>query len=179
LVSGYSYYSACQPVGNDSVRFPNNPDKHTWRRLGATDWVYFTPDDETQLIVGEGRFANSIESGGHNGGGMDLKNLRLYQFSRNAESIRESYNFNIRREDFFESEGMGNHFFSNALFWTGGAGQGLINGTYIENLSVKAAAIDSVFANRIQAGTIGVSLKIGGDLKIELDGVNNRIIVRE
>jgi len=179
LVSGYSYYSACQPVGNDSVRFPNNPDKHTWRRLGVSDWVYFTPDDETQLIVGEGRFANSIESGGHLGGALDIKNLKVYQFSRNAESIRESYNFNIRREDFFESEGMGNHFFANALFWTGDQGRGLLNGTHIETLSVKNSAIKDLAVEKLQAGTIGVSVKIGGENKIELDAPNNRIIIRD
>jgi len=182
-LSANANYVFAQPVAANST-YPE-----TWRyqrfwsfesplpasSRGNRGWTYFTPNDAEDLVIGEATIAGTLLGSAYS----HFDTIDVYQFARKPSIVRESYNFNIKPEDFYTSSGMGNHFFANADFWTGSAGQGLINGTYIENLSVKAAAIDSVFANRIQAGTIGVSLKIGGDLKIELDGVNNRIIVRE
>lgn len=178
---GEDFYTICQPVGNDDIRFAENTGEFTWRGLdsitGFSNWVYFTPDEDKMYVIGEGRFATDVEEA-YSDGAASLKDLKVYQFARSFATIRESYNFNISREDFI-GDNFGDHFFANADFWTGNTGQGLIDGTYIANLSVKNSAIESLFANKIQAGTIGVGLHIGGDNKILLDGTNNRIIISD
>tara|TARA_R110000822_G_scaffold52235_11_gene135426 strand:+ start:26984 stop:41341 length:14358 start_codon:yes stop_codon:yes gene_type:complete len=175
---GTDYYTICQPVGNDDIRFAENTGEFTWRGLTSTDanWKYFTPNEAVQFVIGEGRFDQ--EENQPYSHASQMKDLKIYQFSRSFETIRESYNFNISREDFI-GDNFGDHFFANVDFWTGNSGQGLINGTYIANLSVKNSAIDNLAANKIQAGTIGVGLHIGGDNKILLDGTNNRIIISD
>ncbi len=178
---GTDFYTICQPVGNDDIRFAENTGEFTWRGLdsitGFSNWVYFTPDEDKMYVIGEGRFATDVEET-YSDGAASLKDLKVYQFARSFATIRESYNFNISREDFI-GDNFGDHFFANVDFWTGNSGQGLINGTYIANLSVKNSAIDNLNANKIQAGTIGVGVHIGGDLKILLDGTNNRIIISD
>jgi hypothetical protein len=46
-------------------------------------------------------------------------------------------------------------------------------------LAVTSAHIANLNANKIQAGTIGVGITIGGDAKVEIDGVTGRIIIRD
>lgn len=178
---GQDFYTICQPVGNDDIRFAENTGEFTWRGLdsitGFSDWVYFTPDEDKMYVIGEGRFATDVEET-YSDGEASLKDLKVYQFARSFATIRESYNFNISREDFI-GDNFGDHFFANVDFWTGDTGNGLIDGTYIANLSVKNSAIESLFAEKIQAGTIGVGVHIGGDNKILLDGTNNRIIISD
>jgi hypothetical protein len=178
---GSSYYAICQPVGNTA----DNPSKHTWRRHNwdnsGTPWLYFTPDEEYHFVVGEGRFANIQEQGSADTiGAAYLKNLKAYQFSRNAETIRESYNFTLTPQDFIDSGGIGSHFFANADFWT----DDKLAGIYIKDASIGSAQILELAADRIQAGQISVRITVGDNPdhtvdKILLDGTNSRIVISD
>jgi len=179
------YYVACQPVGKDEV---NNPANHPWRGLDTRNtsgtppthqrWTYFTPNEETQFVVGEGKFADPNPYGG---GASQIENLKVYQFARSFQTIRESYNFTMTRDDFIGAGGLGNHFFSNPDFWT----TDLLNGTYIENASIRNAAILDLAADKIQAGRIVVRLTAGPEGgsdptdKIIIDGPNSRIVIKD
>ena len=177
-----SFYTICQPVGNDDVRFPDNNGDYTWRRIkhasSTGGWIYFNPNEESEIVVGEGRFGTSAEhsSEGVTSAAAILKDLKVYQFSRSAESIRESYNFNIRREDFQNGE-LGNHFFANADFWA--EPNGLLNGTFIAAATIGNAAILDLSASKIQTGTIEAKVTVGGETKVLIDGINSRIVISD
>ena len=182
-VFGTDYYTICQPVGNN---ISENPDSHSWRGLasGVNDnWVYFTPDEAVQFVIGEGRF-DQEENQPYTGGASQIKDLKVYQFSRSFQTIRESYNFTITRDDFIGAGGLGNHFFSDPAFWTSDR----LNGTYIENASIRDAAIFDLAADKIQTGRIVVRLTAGptepnggsaATDKIIIDGPSSRIVIKD
>jgi len=180
---GGDYYTACQPVGKleDIVGLnQTNIGDKTWRGLhiGANEnqgWIYFTPDESKQFVIGEARFANSIEET-YTGGASTIKDIKVYQFSRSFQTIRESYNFTITPSDFTQAGGLGTHFFANPAFWT----DDYLNGAFIQTATInKAAIIGGLSASNIEAGRIEVKVEVGGDAKILLDGDNSRIIISE
>ena len=143
------------------------------------DWVYFTPDEDKMYVIGEGRFATEVEET-NTGGAASLKDLKVYQFARSFATIRESYNFNITREDFLSAgSSMGDHFFANADFWNGDQGRGLLDGTFIAAATIGNAAISDLSAGKIQAGTIEAKIEIGGETKVLIDGPNSRIVISD
>ena len=174
-VFGTDYYTICQPVGNN---ISENPDSHPWRGLSSTNsnWVYFTPDEAVQFVIGEGRF-DQEENQPYGGGASQIKDLKIYQFSRSFETIRESYNFNLSRQDFIEATNMGGHFFANADFWA--EPNGLMNGTFIAAATIGNAAIIDLSASKIQTGTIEAKVTVGGETKVLIDGINSRIVISD
>ena len=141
----------------------------------SAPWIFFTPDEEKHLVVGEGRFANNQEQGSAaSGGAAYMKNLKVYQFARSAETIRESYNFNITAADFAQANGP-TGFWANADFWT----QEKLNGTYIKEATITSAQIKSLSAENIQTAILEAKLEVGGEAKVIIDGPNSRIVIKD
>jgi hypothetical protein len=164
-------------VGNN---ISENPDSHPWRGLSSTNsnWVYFTPDEAVQFVIGEGRFdQEENQPASHGGGASQIKDLKIYQFSRSFQTIRESYNFNLSRQDFIEATNMSGHFFANADFWA--EPNGLMNGTFIAAATIGNAAIIDLSASKIQTGTIEAKVTVGGETKVLIDGINSRIVISD
>ena len=174
---GETYYRVAMPVGNNTT---DNPDNHTWRSIESAsgrNWEYFTPDESVHYVIGEGRFANSNELSGEgvsSAGYAPLKNIKVYQSARSAQTIRESYNFNIYPENLMQS-GLGG-FFANADFW---ASKQLDGMTYIADLSVSNAQILSMSAAKIETGILEAKVQVGGEAKIVIDGFNSRIVISD
>ena len=148
--------------------------------FGKIGWKYFTPDDSKDLVIGEARLANSQQMityapGSTSGQHIQFDTVEAYQFARKPSIVRESYNFNIIPQDFIGSFGGGDHFFANSYWWA----NNLINGVFIAEATIGNAAIIELSAGKIQAGTIGVGVKVGGENKILLDGLNNRIVISD
>ena len=131
-------------------------------------------------MIGEARLANSQQmityaQGYTSGQHIQFDYVDAYQFARKPSIVRETYNFNINPQDFIGSFGGGDHFFANSAWWA----NNLIHGTFIAEATIGNAAIIELSAGKISAGRIGVGLKVGGEDKILLDGVNNRIVISD
>ena len=124
-----------------------------------------------------------IASGNPYGSGdteyVQFESVTPYQDARIPSVIRADKNFMMSPIDFMMGQmgedGPAAFFWANADFWTSGR----VHGTYIENASIQDAQIGSLAAYKIQAGTIGVAVTVGGENKIELDGKNNRILIKD
>ena len=167
-------YVFAMPIG------ANTTQTHTWMYQEFWDsdnspkpgWTYFTPDDSVDLVIGEAQIAASPVADANY---IMFHYVEAYQFARKPSIVRETYNFNINPQDFIGSFGGGDHFFANSYWWE----DNLINGVFIAEATIGNAAIIELSAGKIQAGTIGVGVKVGGENKILLDGLNNRIVISD
>jgi hypothetical protein len=180
LTSPDQRYVFAMPIGANSTQ------PHTWKyqQFWTEDpstqeepgWKYFTPDDGKDLVVGEIKLANSTHAdviAVNNDRYLQIESIEAYQMARQPSVVRESYNFNIRPEDFETFQD--NHFFSNSLFWT----TDKMNGTFIADATIGNAQIQALAADKIEAGIIEAKVTVGGEASIVIDGVNNRIIVKD
>jgi len=176
-----SNYVFAMPIGANSTQPHTWKYQQFWNLLPASQekpgWEYFTPNDNKDLVVGEMRLANSSETGLPTDDPADkwlqIESIEAYQMARKPSVVREAYNFNIRPEDFETFQD--NHFFANAQFWT----TDKMHGTYIADASIANAQIQSLAADKIEAGVIEAKVTVGGEASIVIDGVNNRIIVKD
>ena len=76
---------------------------------------------------------------------------------------------------FTGADGTQDHFFANSAWWA----NNLLDATYIAEATIESAAIIELAADKIQAGTIGVGLHVGGEKKILLDGTGSRIVISD
>jgi hypothetical protein len=169
-------YVFAMPIGANSTQ-PHTWQYHNYNGGDDAGFIKFTPDESKHLVIGEARLANAVEMTigiiGTATQQRKIQSVEIYQMARKPSVVRQSYNFNIRPEDFATFKD--HHFFSNSLFWT----TDKMNGTFIADATIGNAQIQSLAADKIEAGTIEAKVTVGGEASIIIDGVNNRIIIKD